>query len=305
MERRWAAFPSKKERTQEQSFIGGFRGLPNQILERTRPSKVAHELGSIFIPLSIDDKSATYFLDTGAWISCMSESEAKRLRLRIRKSSGTLGQSAGSQVGFRTVVAQEVIVGNTRFKDVSFAVFPDNQEPWSKLPPGRRGIIGIPILVGLQTLRWEVAGTIELAEQSEPFNVRKSNLTFDNDHLVVIATVQNQKISATVDTGAINTDLYKPFADKFESLLKEYGKKDSTEVRGVGHAETFDSMTLPELRIRVGGSDTILSPAHVLLKSIGANCCIGNFGMDLFKQASAMKIDFSAMTLQLVTDRAH
>jgi hypothetical protein len=96
MERRWAAFPEKKERSQEQNVIAGFRGLPNQILERSRPSKITHERGSIFIPLSINHNSATYFFDTGAWISCVSESEAKRLRLRIRKSSGTLGQSAGS-----------------------------------------------------------------------------------------------------------------------------------------------------------------------------------------------------------------
>jgi hypothetical protein len=123
---------------------------------------------------------------------------------------------------------------------------------------------------------------------------------------VITALVQNQKIAATVDTGAVNTDLYKPFADMFENLLKQYGKKDSTEVRGVGHAETFDSVTLSELRIRVGDSDTILSPAHVLLKSIGANCCIANFGMDLFKQASAMRIDFGAMTLKLLqTEKVH
>jgi hypothetical protein len=301
MEKRWAAFPQKKENLQEQTLIGGFRGLPNQILQSTRPSKLKHEPGSIFIPLSIDGNSATYFFDTGAWISCMSESEAKRLGQKIRNTLGTLGQSAGSHVGFRTAVAQDVAVGNTHFKDVSFAVFPDNQEPWSGLPLGRRGIIGIPMLVGLPTLRWELAGAVRLAEPSEPFDIRGSNLTFDNDHLVITALVQNQKIAATVDTGAVNTDLYKPFADMFENLLKQYGKRDSTEVRGGGHAETFDSVTLSELRIRVGDSDTIPSPAHVLLKSIGANCCIANFGMDLFKQASAMKIDFGAMTLKLLT----
>jgi predicted aspartyl protease len=306
MERRWAAFPYKEERSHEQTVIGGFRGLPNQILESTRPSMLNHEPGSIFIPISIEGNSATYFFDTGAWISCMSESEAKKLRLKIRNASGTLAQSAGSHVAFRTAVAKDVVVGNTHFKDVSFAVFPDNQEPWSDLPPGRRGIIGIPILVGLRTLYWEEAGAIELAKQSQPFNIHTSNLTFDNDHLVVKAMVQNRKVNATVDTGAISTDLYKPFADEFENLLKQYGKKDSTEVRGVGYAEKFDSVTLPELGIRVGDADTVLSPAHVLLKSIGASYCIGNFGMDLFRQAAAMKIDFSAMTLQLVSaDRVH
>lgn len=301
MERRWAAFPDKKERTQEQAEIAGFRGLPNQIIESSGPSTLKHEPDSIFIPVSINDGSATYFFDTGAWISCMSESEAKRLHLAIRTTSGTLGQSAGSQVGFRTVVATDFIIGGTHFKDVSFAVFPDNQEPWVDLPVGRKGIIGMPILVGLRTIRWQKAGNVELAEESHPFNIRDANLVFDNDHLVVSATVQHEKIYATVDTGAESTDLYKPFADKFEILLKKYGKTDTREVHGVGHAENFKSVTLPELKIRVGGADTVLSPAHVLLKSIGAECCIGNFGMDLYKQAPEMDIDFGAMKLQLIS----
>jgi hypothetical protein len=38
---------------------------------------------------------------------------------------------------------------------------------------------------------------------------------------------------------------------------------------------------------------------HVLLKSIGAKCCIGNFGMDLFRQAHALELDFKAMTVKL------
>jgi hypothetical protein len=300
MDKRWAAFPDKKEKSQEQAAVTGFRGLPDQVLESTRPSKLTHEPGSIFIPLSINGNSATYFFDTGAWVSCMSESEAKRLHLQIRNSSGSMGQIAGAQVGFRTAVAQDVVIGNTRFKDVSFAVFPDNQEPWSDLQPGRRGIIGIPLLVGIQTINWEKDGVAELSYQPEPFNIQRSNLSFDNDHVVITATIQNQKVGATVDTGATRTDLYKPFADKFENLLKQHGKKDSIEVHGIGHAEKFDCITLPQLRIRIGETDTILSPAHVLLRSIGAECCIGNFGLDLFKQARALKIDFNAMTLQLL-----
>jgi predicted aspartyl protease len=281
--------------------MNGFRGLPNQKLIRTFPSKLRHERGSIFIPLSIDGNSATYFFDTGAWVSCMSESETKRLHLQIRNSSGTLGQMAGSQVGFRTAVAHNVVVGNTQFGDVSFAIFPDNQEPWSDLPPGRKGIIGIPLLVSMRNVRWTKDGVVELSKKSPIFDIQASNLTFDDDHLVVAATVENREVSATVDTGATTTDLYKPFADKFEGLLKQSSTKESTDVHGVGHAEKFDSVALPKVKIRIAKSDVLLSPARVILKSLGANCCIGNFGLDLFKQADAFEIDFDAMTLRLIS----
>jgi hypothetical protein len=60
-----------------------------------------------------------------------------------------------------------------------------------------------------------------------------------------------------------------------------------------------NSITVPKLTFQVGDVPTVLRPAHVLLKQIGAKCCIGNFGMDLLKQGSAFKIDFGAMTLEL------
>jgi hypothetical protein len=67
-----------------------------------------------------------------------------------------------------------------------------------------------------------------------------------------------------------------------------------------GHAEKFESVTPPELRIQIGGSTAVLSPVHVLMKSIGASWCLGNFGMDIFKQARTLEIDFRAMTLRLL-----
>ena len=300
MERRWAAFPDKKQRKQEEAEIAGFRGLPDQRIKSSRPSTLTHEPGSTFVRLSINGGSATYFFDTGAWVSCMSESEANRLHLTIRNTSGTMGQSAGSQVGFRTAVARDVILGETHFKNVSFAVFPDNQEPWTDLPVGRKGIVGVPMLAGLRTIRWEKASKIEFSNPSQPFDIHKANLLFDDDHLVISARVEGETIDATVDTGAVSTDLYQPFADKFATLLKMNGKADTRELHGVGHAETFQSVTLPKLGIQVGGVDTVLSPAHVVLKSIGAECCVGNFGMDLFSQTPAMDIDFGAMELRLV-----
>ena len=67
----------------------------------------------------------------------------------------------------------------------------------------------------------------------------------------------------------------------------------------MGHAENFDSIPLPEVKLQLGGLAVPLRPAHVLLKQIGAKCCAGNFGMDLLKQASAFVIDFGTMRFDL------
>ncbi|MGO9257793.1 MAG: retroviral-like aspartic protease family protein [Bryobacteraceae bacterium] len=299
MEARWEAFPNKSELKNEQSAIAGFRGLPDQVIGKFRPSILSHEPDKIFIPISINKSPATYFFDTGAWVNCMSESEAKRLGLAIHDTSGTLNTGTAVRVGFRTAVAPEVVVGGIHFNNVSFAVFRDDQEPWSDLPIGRRGLIGIPIILGLRSLRWSQDGVVEIGMKSASTGARRSNLFFDDDHLVIEAELGRRKILATLDTGAQTTDLYENFAEEFANLVSEAGKKDTTEVRGVGHAESFGSITVPELKLNVGHLDVVLRPAHVLLKQIGAKCCAGNFGMDLLRQGRAFKIDFGAMRLDL------
>ena len=299
MQARWSAFPNKNELKNEQSAMAGFEGLPDQTVGKLRPSMLHHEPGQIFIPLSINASPATYFFDTGAWLNCMSESEAKRLGLTIHDTSGTLGTGTGVRVGFRTAVAAEVVVGGIHFRNVSFAIFRDDQEPWSVLPPGRRGLLGIPVILGFRTLRWSQDGTVEIGRKPAPLAPRESNLLFDDDHLVIAAGLGQRTVLATLDTGAQTTDLYEAFAKQFASLLSESGRKDATEVRGVGHAESFDSITVPVLMFRIGNADTTLSPAHVLLKQIGAKCCVGNFGTDLLKQGRAFKIDLGAMRLDL------
>jgi predicted aspartyl protease len=296
---RWAAFPDKPEREQERTALAPFRGLPDQINGKRRQSILPHQNGEIFIPLMINGNPATYFFDTGGWLSCMSESEAKRLGLTIRETAGTLGTGTGARVGFRAAVASELIVGQIHFRDVSFAVFPDDQEPWSVLPVGHRGLLGIPILLGLRNLSWNRDGTVAIGMRSTRLDIPKSNLCFDDDHLAITAFFQDRKILASLDTGALTTDLYETFAKEFATLVSKSGKKDSTEVRGVGNEESFDSITVPDLTFAIGGTNVILRPAHVLLKQIGPKQFVGNFGMDLLKQTPGFKMDFAAMKLEL------
>jgi hypothetical protein len=298
MEARWEAFPKKSELLNEQAAMAGFRGLPDQLVSKPRCSKLPHEAGEIFIPVAINKIPSTYFFDTGAWVNCMSESEAARLGLAIHDAAGSLSQAAGARIGFRTAVAPELTVGEIRFKNVSFAVFRDDQEPWSDLASGRKGLLGIPILLGLRTLRWSQDGTLEIGAKAGALRDDRTNLFFDDDHLAIAGSLGSSRVLATLDTGAEGTDLYEAFSKTFAALT-DGGKKDVTEVRGVGHAENFDSITLPELKFQIGGTDVVLRPAHVLMKQLGAKCCVGNFGMDLFKQGRAFRIDFGAMRFEL------
>ncbi len=291
------AFPEAPAFLEEREELSQFGGLPDQVTVSHARSVFSHD-GSTFVPVTIQGGLASYFFDTGAWLSCMSESEAKRLGLAIREGTGTLGNSAGGSTGFRTAVARDVQLGSIRLRDVSFAVFPDHQEPWSHLSPGRRGILGMPILLAAQTLRWAHDGRLELGGNLTRAEARDSNLVFDDNHLLVRMAVNDTGVFATLDTGAETTDLYRRFASEFPALVANV-PKGSTEVRGVGHTGTFDSVTVPEVIIDLGGTRALLKPAHVILKDMGARDCVGNVGLDLLRQGRAFRVDLGAMTLVL------
>jgi len=225
----------------------------------------------------------------------MSESEARRLGMRFAEGSGSMGTMT-NRTNFRTAVADELVVGGVRLKNVSFTILPDT-EPWSFLPLGRRGLIGIPVILAFRTLRWAKDGTVRIGERPVPFDVHKANLMFDNDHLAISIRLQGRTAFGAVDTGAETTNLFRELAVQFPSIL-ESGKKGTTEVRGIGGVESYDSVTLPEITFEIGGIHATLRSQNVLMNR-GTRSYIGNFGLDVFQQGRAFKFDLAAMRLEL------
>jgi len=106
------------------------------------------------LPFSINGVHATYWFDTGAGLSVLTESEAKRFGLRAHPASVQVGDLNGTQVNTRIAVADKLSIGSIRIRHVAFLVMPDNQPPFNDQSPGSRGLIGIPVLLALKTFVW-------------------------------------------------------------------------------------------------------------------------------------------------------
>ena len=297
----WArAFPDDPHLAAERADVEQFRGLPDQINGRRRRSGLRH--GNDFAaPILVNGKRATYLLDTGAWISVMTEAEAKRLGLTIREGTGVLGEPSGKGVKIRTAVAKTLSVGSTIFYNVSFAVLPD-VEPWKSMPSGRGGIIGVPILLHLGCIRWTKSGRWEVGCRDGSSRSDTANLVFFGNHLLLASTVLKRQAFMTLDTGAETTDLNANFARQFAREIQDVGKKSSTRVEGLGGSTDIESITVPKLDFLIGGKSATLRPANVTLQensALGGRCCIGNIGLDLLLQTARVTIDFSRMNLHL------
>ena len=286
------------------ALFGALSQYPEQSVVEHRFSRIRYSMkgGNMFIPVEVNRKSANYIVDTGANFSLISEAEAKRLKLTIHESGGSkMGDSAGASVDVRIAVADQLTVGSIRLRHVSFFVVRDDQQPFIDLPSGERGVLGLPVLLAFQTLRWKQEGTFEVGFAPGSRKGPKSNICFEGANLIIEGEFRQSKINVFLDTGATRTRALPLFAEEFASFINEFGRKGSDRVTGVGSSVEVDVVTLPELALRIGGFDAVLRPAQVLLKDTTSDSRWWHVwsGLDLLNQARVVTLDLKSMTLAL------
>jgi len=253
------------------------------------------------LPLSINGTHATYWFDTGAELSVLTESEAKRLGLRVRPTSAQVADVNGTRVNTQIAVADELSFGSIRIKHVAFLVLPDNQPPFNEQSSGSRGLIGIPVLLAFETFVWGADKSFEIGIRSSQKSAPHAALCFDGNRPVVQVAYDKQALAFALDTGATNTDLYPPFASAFPELIRSATRTDSYKMEGVGGAKYLEAATLESLKFSIGGFPVTLKSVGVLLKPTtdASRFFAGNLGIDLLQQAHKTTFDFKTMTLSL------
>jgi hypothetical protein len=292
--------PNATDVKESRKLFAALAQFPEQSVSACRPSKLRYNMdsGNLFIPVIINGQNAVYMVDTGANLPVISAAEAKRRRLKTAKGNGKLGDSIlySLQVG-DVALADELTVGGVRINNVSFLVVPDDR--FADMPPDQRGVLGLPVLLAFETLRWSADGTFEIALPATPAHPATPTMYFDGAMPVTQVEFRESKLDFALDTGAVKTDLYPRFSKEFATFVKESGRRGTTRNVGVGGTFDLDSIILPELSLRVSGFATTLRPARVLLKDVGSEWHYGNLGLDLLSQARVVTLNFKSMTLAL------
>jgi predicted aspartyl protease len=267
------------------------------------PASVTIEIvdGNPFLPVTINNSAASYAFDNGSSMSMMSESEAKRLGLAVQSTGSTMYTMTGANIPMRIAVVNDLAIGGMHFSHVVFGVTPDANPPFNDLPAGKRGIIGMPVLMAMKNQRWSAAKrTFEFAVPIVYKDIPRPNLAFEQTSTFVQAEFKKTPLLMSLDTGAQVTYLYPAFSAAFPTVVAA-GKKETKIVTGVGGSSNFDSVVLDSVTLTIGGHDLTLKPAHVLTKDNTPVSAwfAGNVGMDLLNQSSTTSIDWPLMTLSL------
>jgi len=297
-----AADPSDSDAKSTRPFIEALSHFPDQAAQESGNSKTSVRMDNGKLPLLINGKKASYFFDTGANLSTLSESDALRFGMEIQEVKGGVSTDVhGNRVLFRIAVAESLVLGGIELRNVAFLVSSNEQQPFVDMEPGQRGLIGLPVLLALGSITWTQEGAFEADRSPSPVNLPAANMFFDGLNLITQARFERRALTFVLDTGASTSELWPKFAGVARDLIHKSGTRELNEVLGMGGGKKSAVTSIPRVMLELGGESVALQPAHILetQQRTESNWFYGNLGIDLLRQAQRVTINFKTMTLKL------
>jgi len=296
-----AVKPDSEDLNNELPLFEALAASPDMQLVERRDSHLemtGDSGGSHGLQMTIDGKGVTYGFDSGAALSVMGVSDAKMLGLKVQHVKSNLTEASGKAIpGFDIAVATDLVIAGLHLRNVPFFVLQDTGEPWVHVPVGSRGLIGLPVLLAMQTVRWQHGAWFEFGERVQAKSHAAQNLLFHGATAIVQVSVEGKALTFSLDTGAADTDLNEGFAKALPDLV-EAGTKEMRAITGLGGSNEYDSVLLGPIALDVGGKIVTLPWPHVFPAHTPGKFD-GNLGNGILKQTKAVTLDFRTMTLEL------
>jgi predicted aspartyl protease len=149
---------------------------PQQIHKRENTEIKAYRnpFNHLLTPVKCGGVSDEFIFDSGANLSTISDSFAKKMGLTIFQSDIKVGTSTDINIQTQLAVADSLYVGDILFENVVFLVAPAEQMSFPSINYEIHGFIGFPILHQMSEIRMQKDGRIIVPK--EPENRHLSNM---------------------------------------------------------------------------------------------------------------------------------
>ena len=253
------------------------------------------QFGHILLPVRIGVEKDTFLMDTGAGISFLPESYAKKLELPVYNASIGVQTSNDRIEQSKLAVADSFYIGDILFENVVFLVSPDESFKTSGLGFEMNGVVGFPVIYQMGEMDIMNDGTIFIPKEAEDRNL--NNLYFLGLECITQMITDNDTLVLRFDTGANITDFFKRYYDKHKEEIENRG-----ELRTVGRGDGSEQMVeeqiylLRKFPFSIGTKNDTLPFTIVTIADYSVDREYdGNLGMDVLKQSDKMIINFKHM----------
>ncbi|MXO04608.1 retropepsin-like aspartic protease [Flavobacterium sp. HBTb2-11-1] len=280
------------------------RGTRPQSIDKFTKITVAaikDKAGLITTEVKAKDTLAYFVFDTGAGISCITESIAKKMGVKILPDQNISVESfTGQKNKVRIGVASEINLGELKIHNAVFLVYPDKAFTFADVAYVINGIIGFPIIKELGTITIE-KDKLTFSKELESVTNEK-NLFVDELRAIVMLKYKSKTLPFNFDSGAKVSLFNKAFYDTFKTDLDSIGTLETTKSSSAGaEVVSTEVLVLKDQPISLGNKTIQLPKMEIAPKDYGVygEVNYGNIGQDVLGQFEKVVISFDGNYLKL------
>jgi hypothetical protein len=273
--------------------------VPAQVVEHKQPISLPiapNSINLIEMPVRFGKSTEVKFIfDTGANISAISETYAKKYGLRVLNTSFEVNAAQGRKVRSQLAVADSLWMGNSLVRNAVFIVMPDDKLSFPQVNVQLKGIIGFPVISAFKEIHITSA---QLTIPVAPDNTKQQNMALNGLTPLVQAQSGKDTLVFQFDTGAAKTNLFSNYFEQNKATVKAEGKKQKRTLMSAGGAKAMKTRDLSQFHLQIGDDYIILPDVAVYtrrIQSFGDGIAVGNIGQDVINHFSKMVLNFDRM----------
>jgi hypothetical protein len=265
----------------------------------TAGSSAAHRdvAGLMRVDLRVNGTHQEAVFDTGANLSVLSASTARRLGVRMIEGAASVGNSVQGSVPVRLAIADRLEIGGNILRNVAFLVIDDAALSFSDGRYTIPAIVGFPVMRAFGRFRMEPARfSVEASSQA----AAPANLHAVGNELFVDASVGGYAAPLYLDSGANPTHLDAAFAEHHPQPFAGLARVER-RLAGAGGTATGQAMRWRDVSVEVAGRRAQFDNVLVGTRDgeTKPSPRYGVIGADLLGRFASYTLDFGAMRLEL------
>jgi predicted aspartyl protease len=283
------------------AIVKALVNIPPQTIERQGDFEINYKrdlVNLIRIPVTINEETEDFIFDTGANFSCITESQAKEMGIKMLDADFAVTSSSKSALSSKLGVADKLMIGNITFRNVVFIVLPDKSLKFAGGIYKIRGIIGLPVIAQMKQVTITKAGKLLSTEKYS--GVHKMNMGLEGNTPFVSVNFYGQDHNYVFDTGAAAS----VFGNKFYTVYKDSlasAEEGTAHMGGAGGVQKVSTRVMKHVHYGFGGMTGILK--SITIQQSGVTDVLGQHygivGEDIFMQWETMVINFDGMFVEV------
>lgn len=269
---------------------------PLRAIGSTRIPLKWNSFGCESIAVTANGVTSSWFVDTGAEITVLTQSLAERMGVRPVGASIRVGTTT-SDVNGRPGIIDRLRIGSAYVENVPVLILPDAQlKPGSM--PQIDGILGLQVLIAFRRVAWvDNASQLALGEAAPRTGPDARRIYWDDEGVGIPVGTARGTRGAFLDTGANATDWRQAGISLLDPKLVAAASERTMHIGGAGGVVEAKQRELRNLRFDFGGVPVQLGKVSL----VGSDkATAAKIGMDVVKQFKTLVLDFEQMRMDAI-----